>query len=112
MAKDGHASRRTRAAPALPPEPDPIARALQGIRELQQTYLLERMIFIAGGFLSLLFATGVGIFMMVVREPTLASMLPLLGSGGVFMATGSGAMFYFGKSFDLLRELALATRHG
>jgi len=99
-------------AETAPQERDPIDRAIEGIKKLQRAYLLERAVFLGGAVISLGLATAIAIMTMVKGEATLANMLPLLGSGGTFMATGFGAMFYFGKSFDLLRELAVATDNG
>lgn len=92
-------------------ERDPIDRAIDGIVRLQRAYFAERMIFLAGALVSLIFAAVISIITVVNGDATLSNMLPLLGSGGLFMTTGAGTMLYFGKSFDLLRELAVAARN-
>lgn len=92
-------------------ERDPIDRAIYGIERLQRAYFAERMIFLAGALVSLIFAAIIAIVTIVNGEATLSNMLPLLGSGGLFMTTGAGTMLYFGKSFDLLSELAVAARN-
>lgn len=84
---------------------DPADRALYGIRALRLEYRFERWIFLAGGLLSLLFSLAIAVVTLAKGEATPATMLPLLGSGGTFLTTAFGSMFYFSKSHDLLREL-------
>lgn len=91
---------------------DSIDRALAGIERLQRAFLPERMIFVAGGAIALILMTVLSVMMLRAGERDLGDWGPLLGSGGLFMTTSAGAMFYFNKSFDLLRELAKEQRRG
>lgn len=85
--------------------------AVFGIKELRAEYRYERIIFLAGSLMSLAFSFAIAVMTLVNGQATPATMLPLLGSGGTFLTTAFGSMFYFGKSHDLLRELLLARRN-
>jgi hypothetical protein len=89
-----------------------IESALAGIERLQAAYFLERMVFLAGGVIALALLTAITIMMIVTRDVAAVNWIPLFGSGGLFMVTGSGTMLYFNKSFDLLRELAKVEASG
>lgn len=85
---------------------DPMDRALDGIQRLQQLYRFERFVFIGAAIASLLFTAALGVVILASGNATAATMLPLLGSGGAFMGTAAGSMYFFGKAFDLLSKLA------
>ena len=88
-----------------------IDAALSGVERLQRIFLLERLVFLIGASIAIILLTVIAIMMIRAGNATPSTWLPLFGSGGLFMATGSGAMLYFNKSLQLLRELATEREH-
>ena len=83
-----------------------IDTALAGVERLQKLFFLERMIFLAGAAVAVILLTVIAVMMISTSNVGATNWLPLFGSGGLFMATGSGAMLYFNKCLKLLTELA------
>jgi hypothetical protein len=87
------------------PNREAIDAALAGVERLQRLFFLERMIFLTGAAVAIVLLTAIAVMMIRSGNVGATNWLPLFGSGGLFMATGSGAMLYFNKCLHLLTEL-------
>lgn len=90
---------------------DDIDIALDGVAKLQKLFFPERMIFLAGAAVAVGLLALIAITMIRSGDVANANWIPLFGSGGLFMATASGAMIYFNKCLRLVTELARERRH-
>jgi hypothetical protein len=81
---------------------------VDAVVRLQNAYLLERRVFLGGVIVSILLLTFFSI-MAAFGFIKQVDWKVLFGPGGLFLGVSTGAMLYFGKSLDAVKELAGGT---
>ena len=89
-------------------EQDKIEEVVRGIQGLQNAYSLERKVFLGGVVLGILLITFFSI-MTAFGQIDQANWVFVFGPPGLFSGMCMLAMTYFGKSLDIVRQLAGAT---